>query len=314
VQNWFTTAKVLALVIIVLVGGVLFPNPAALRANFGSAAAFFSGDLPPSNFLALFGAAMVGALFSADAWVSVTFVASEIRDPRRDLPRALALGSGAVILLYVLTNLAYLFQLPAAGVIHGSDVFARGIAHAASDRVASAAMEVVWGAAGASLTAIFVMISTFGCANGLILTGARVIYAMAEDGVFLTAARRLNAAHVPAFALVVQGAWAALLALSGTYSDLLDYVIFAALFFYVLTVGAVFRLRRTRPDTPRPYRAWGYPIVPAAYMIAASALMIDLLVMKPRFTWPGVIIVITGVPIYLLTRRRTSVAAVKSRG
>lgn len=314
VQNWFTTAKVLALVMIVLVGCVLFPNPAALRANFGSAAAFFSRDLPQRNFLAVFGAAMVGALFSADAWASVTFAASEIRNPRRDLPRALALGSGAVILLYVLTNLAYLFQLPATGVIHGSDAFARGIAHAASDRVASAAMEVVWGAAGASLTAIFVMISAFGCANGLILTGARVIYAMAEDGVFLAAARRLNAASVPAFALVAQGAWAAMLALSGTYSDLLDYVIFAQLFFYVLTVGAVFLLRRTRPDAPRPYRAWGYPMVPAAYTIAASALMIDLLVMRPRFTWPGVIIVLSGVPIYLVTRRRASVAAVKSRG
>jgi APA family basic amino acid/polyamine antiporter len=314
VQNWFTTAKVLALVVIVLVGCVLFPNPAALRANFGTAAAFFSRDLPQGNFLAVFGAAMVGALFSADAWASVTFAASEIRNPRRDLPRALALGSGAVILLYVLTNLAYLFQLPATGVIHGSDVFARGIAHATSDRVASAAMEVVWGAAGASLTAIFVMISAFGCANGLILTGARVIYAMAEDGVFLAAARRLNAASVPAFALVAQGAWAAILALSGTYSDLLDYVIFAQLFFYVLTVGAVFLLRRTRPNAPRPYRAWGYPLVPAAYMIAASALMIDLLVMRPRFTWPGVIIVLSGVPIYLVTRRRASVAAVKSRG
>ena len=306
VQNSFTTAKILALVMIVLVGCVLFPNPAALRANFGSAHGFFFHNLPATDFLAVFGTAMVGALFSADAWASVTFAASEIRNPRRNLPRALALGTGAVILLYVLTNLAYLFQLPAAGIPYGSDVFARGIAHAASDRVASAAMEVVWGNAGASLTAVLVMISAFGCANGLILTGARVIYAMAEDGVFFAAARRLNAANVPAFALIVQGVWAALLAVSGTYSELLDYVIFAALFFYVLTVGAVFRLRKTRPDVPRPYRAWGYPVVPAAYMIAAAAIMIDLLVMKPRFSWPGVIIVLCGVPIYLVARRRTS--------
>jgi basic amino acid/polyamine antiporter, APA family len=313
VQNSFTIAKTLALVMIVLVGCVLFPNPAALRANFGSAHAFFSRDVP-TDFLAVFGAAMVGALFSADAWASVTYTASEIRNPRRDLPRALAFGSGAVILLYVLTNLAYLFQLPAAGVAHGSDVFARGIAHAASDRVASAAMEVVWGAPGASLTAILVMISAFGCANGLILTGARVVYAMAEDGVFFAAARRLNVANVPAFALIVQGVWAAVLTVSGTYSDLLDYVIFAALFFYVLTVGAVFRLRRTRPDVPRPYRTWGYPIVPAAYVIAAAGMMIDLLVMKPRFTWPGVIIVLSGVPIYFVTRRRTSVGSARSRG
>jgi basic amino acid/polyamine antiporter, APA family len=314
VQNSFTTAKILALVMIVLVGCVLFPNRAALRANFGSAHGFFFQDVPQTHFLPVFGAAMVGALFSADAWASVTFAASEIRNPRRNLPRALALGSGVVILLYVLTNLAYLFQLPAAGVAHGPDVFARGIAHATSDRVASAAMEVVWGAAGASLTAILVMISAFGCANGLILTGARVIYAMAEDGVFFAAARRLNAANVPAFALIAQGAWAALLALSGTYSELLDYVIFAALFFYVLTVGAVFRLRKTRPDVPRPYRAWGYPFVPATYMIVATAMMVDLLVMKPRFSWPGVIIVLSGVPIYLVTRRRSSVASARGRG
>jgi basic amino acid/polyamine antiporter, APA family len=303
VQNSFTTAKILSLIFIVIVGCVLFPNAAAIHANFGSAHAFFSQGVPAGGFLAVFGAAMVGGLFSADAWASVTFAASEIRNPRRDLPLALAFGTGVVLSLYVLTNLAYLFQLPAAGVAGASDVFARGISHATSDRVASAAMQVVWGSVGASLTAILVMISGFGCANGLILTGARVIYAMAEDGVFFSAARRLNMASVPAFALVIQGIWAAVLAISGTYSDLLDYVIFAQLFFYVLTVGAVFLLRRTRPDVLRPYRAWGYPIVPGAYMIAAAALMIDLLIMKPRFTWPGVIIVLTGVPIYFLMVR-----------
>ena len=300
VQNSFTTAKILSLLLIVAVGCVLFPNSAALHANFGSLHSFFSQNVPASGFAAVFGAAMVGGLFSADAWASVTFAASEIRNPRRDLPLALAFGTGVVILLYVLTNVAYLFELPAAGVAGAGDVFARGIAHATSDRVASAAMQVVWGSAGASLTAVLVMISGFGCANGLILTGARVIYAMAEDGVFFSAARRLNVASVPAFALVIQGIWAAVLAISGTYSDLLDYVIFAQLFFYVLTVGVVFLLRRTRPEVPRPYRAWGYPIVPGAYMIAAAALMIDLLIMKPRFTWPGVIIVVTGVPIYFL--------------
>ena len=304
VQNSFTSAKILSLLLIVAVGCVLFPNPAAVHANFGSAHAFFSSGVPTHGFLAVFGAAMVGGLFSADAWASVTFAASEIRNPRRDLPRALAFGTGIVILLYVLANLAYLFELPAAGVAGAGEVFSRGIAHAVSDRVASAAMQIVWGGAGATLTAVLVMISTFGCANGLILTGARVIYAMSEDGVFFAAGRRLNAASVPAFALIIQGGWAAVLAVSGTYSDLLDYVIFAQLFFYVLTVGAVFLLRRTRPAAPRPYRAWGYPLVPAAYMVAAFALMIDLLVMKPRFTWPGVIIVLTGIPVYFLTRNR----------
>jgi len=304
VQNWFTIAKILSLLLIIIVGCVLFPNVAAMRVNFGSAHTFFSSGTPKGPFLAVFGAAMVGGLFSADAWASVTFAASEIRNPRRDLPRALAFGTGVVILLYVLTNLAYLLELPAAGVAGASDVFSRGIAHATSDRVAAAAMQVVWGGAGASFTAILVMISAFGCANGLILTGARVIYAMAEDRVFFAAARRLNGASVPAFALIIQGTWAAVLAVSGTYSDLLDYVIFAQLLFYVLTVGAVFVLRQTRPAAPRPYRAWGYPIVPAAYMVAAAALMIDLLVMKPRFTWPGLLIVLTGVPIYFMTTRK----------
>ncbi|MGO9450040.1 MAG: APC family permease [Candidatus Binataceae bacterium] len=304
VQNWFTTAKILSLLLIIIVGCVLFPNATAIHANFGSAHTFFSNGTPNGPFLAIFGAAMVGALFSADAWASVTFAASEIRNPRRDLPRALAFGTGAVILLYVLTNLAYLFELPAAGVAGAADVVSRGIAHATSDRVAAAAMQVVWGGAGASLTAILVMISAFGCANGLILTGARVIYAMAEDRVFFAAASRLNRASVPAFALIIQGVWAAVLAVSGTYSDLLDYVIFAQFLFYVLTVGAVFVLRQKRPSVSRPYRAWGYPIVPAAYIVAAVTLMVDLLVMKPRFTWPGLLIVLTGVPIYFATTRK----------
>ncbi|MHB8381930.1 MAG: APC family permease [Candidatus Binataceae bacterium] len=304
VQNSFTTAKILSLLLIVVVGCILFPNAAAVHANFGSAHAFMSSGALHAGFLAAFGAAMVGSLFSADAWASVTFTAAEVRNPRRDLPLALALGTGVVIVLYVLTNLAYLCELPAAGVAGATGVIARGISHAASDRVASAAMQVVWGRAGATLTAILVMISAFGCANGLILTGARVIYAMANDGVFFAAARRLNRNRVPAFALVIQSVWAGVLTLSGTYSDLLDYVIFAQLLFYVLTVAAVFVLRRTRADAPRPYRAWGYPVVPAAYIAAAIALMLDLLIVKPRFTWPGLAIVVAGGIVYAAMRRR----------
>ncbi len=308
VQNSFTTAKIFSLLLIVVVGCILFPNPVAVKANFGSAHAFLSSGVMSAGLLAAFGAAMVGSLFSADAWASVTFTAAEVRNPRRDLPLALALGTGVVIVLYVLTNIAYLCELPAAGTAGASSVIARGISHATSDRVASAAMQVVWGRAGATLTAILVMISAFGCANGLILTGARVIYAMANDGVFFSAARRLNRNRVPAFALVIQGIWAGVLTLSGTYSDLLDYVIFAQLLFYVLTVAAVFVLRRTRPDTPRPYRAWGYPVVPAAYIVAAVALMLDLLVVKPRFTWPGLGIVIAGAIVYSAMRRRPTAA------
>jgi len=304
-QNSFTTAKILSLCLIVAVGCVLIPNPVAIHANFGSSTAFF-GTPSMSIGAGVFGAAMVGALFSADAWASVTFAAAEVRNPKRDLPLALAFGTGVVIALYILTNLAYLCELPAAGTADAANVVGRGIAHATSDRVAAAAMEVVWGGAGAKLTAILVMISGFGCANGLILTGARVIYAMSQDRVFFAAAGRLNRASVPAVALVMQGIWAAVLTLSGTYSELLDYVIFAQLMFYVLTVSAVFVLRRRIPDAPRPYRAWGYPVVPALYVIAASALMIDLLILKPRFTWPGLLIALSGVPIYYWTTRSHS--------
>jgi len=297
VQNVFTSAKALSLLLIIALGCVLAPNQDAIVANFSSHAAFFGSQPLSPGFLSVFGAAMVGGLFSADAWAAVTFAASEVRDPKRNLPRALAGGTIAVIALYILTNLAYLCELPAAG-----------IAAASSDRVAAAAMEMVWGRAGAALTAILVMISTFGCANGLILTGARVIYAMAEDGVFFAAAARLNRARVPGTALKIQALWACLLALSGTYSDLLDYVVFAQLLFYVLTVGAIFVLRATQAERPRPYRAPGYPYVPGAYIVAAIAMMANLLVIKPRYTWPGLLIAMSGVPVYALMSRRLGVA------
>jgi len=317
VQNTFTVTKVASLIFIAVLGCLIAPNPGAVRANFGSSTAFFGTRGLSPGLLAAFGAAMVGGLFSADAWATVTFAASEVRNPRRDLPRALALGTGVVIALYVLTNFSYLFELPATGIdVAGggvTHVFARGIAGAESDRVAAAAMQIVWGGTGAAITAILVMVSTFGCANGLILTGARVIYAMAHDGVFFAAAGRLNVNSVPAVALVIQGAWAALLAVSGTYSELLDYVIFAQLLFYVLTVAAVFVLRIRRPQAPRPYRAWGYPWVPAAYIAAAVALMADLLVVKPHYTWPGLLIALSAMPVYWWTVHRRGALATAPR-
>ncbi len=303
IQNLFTSAKLLSLLMISVVGCLIARNPAAIAANFASATAFLGTHPLDLGFAAAFGAAMVGALFSADAWASVTFTASEIRNPRRDLPLALAFGTGVVILLYVMTNFAYMSELPVNGDPAGATVFARGISHATGDRVASAAMQIVWGNAGAWITAILVMISTFGCANGLILTGARVIYAMAHDRVFFPAAGLLNTASVPAFALIIQGVWASVLTLSGTYSQLLDYVIFAQLLFYVVTVAAVFVLRRKRPDAPRPYRAFGYPWIPIAYILAAGAMMLDLLIVKPAYTWPGLLIVLAGVPVYALFAR-----------
>lgn len=318
VQNVFTTTKIASLIFIATLGCLIAPNHHAIKANFGNSIAFLGTRTLSPGLVAAFGAAMVGGLFSADAWASVTFAASEVRNPQRDLPRALAFGTGIVIALYILTNLSYLFELPAIGVsgvtgIGVSHVFSREISGAQSDRVAAAAMQVVMGEMGAVITAILVMVSTFGCANGLILTGARVVYAMANDGVFINAARRLNTRSVPAVALLIQGVWASLLTVSGTYSELLDYVIFAQLLFYVLTVAAVFILRIRRPDTPRPYRAWGHPWVPAAYIRAAIALMADLLVVRPRYTWPGLLIALSALPVYWLTSRRRNALAADSR-
>jgi APA family basic amino acid/polyamine antiporter len=312
VQNILTSAKVMSLLFIIM-GCAVAPNAAAIRANFGSLGNFLNSHGFSFGGMVAFGAAMVGALFSADAWGNVTFTASEVRDPTRNLPRALAIGTGVVICLYLLTNIAYMLELPVLTTSWSSPglretIFAKGIAGATSDRVATAAMQVVWGKAGAFITALLVMISTFGCANGLILTGARVIYAMARDGVFFARAGLLNRAAVPGAALLMQAGWASLLTLSGGYSQLLDYVIFAQLIFYVLTVGAVFILRIKRPDTPRPYRAWGYPWLPAAYILAGLALITDLLMVKPHYTWPGLVIALSGIPVYRLTQRRTSCA------
>ncbi len=303
VQNAFTGAKVLSLLLIVAVGCVVRPNRVAIQLNFGNGAAFFGDRALSVGWLAAFGAAMVGGLFSSDAWGSVTFAAAEVHDPGRNLPKALALGAGVVVILYLLTNIAYLCELPAlsqpGALDHGgSGPFARGIAGAQGDRVGTAAIRVVAGNAGARIMALLVIVSTFGCANGLILTGARVIYAMACDGLFFASTKQLNTAAVPAIALLMQAGWAALLTVSGTYSELLDYVIFAQLLFYVLTVGAVFILRLRLPDAPRPYRAWGYPWAPAAYLVAAGAIMLDLLIVKPSYTWPGLIIALSALPVY----------------
>ena len=247
---------------------------------------------------------MVGSLFSADAWNNVTFIAGEVRSPERNLPRALVLGTGCVLVLYFLANIAYLAALP---VMHVDDpsasaVFRNGIEKARDDRVATAMVETFWPSAGAQAMAIAIMISTFGCANGLILSGARLLYAMARDGLFFRPVGTLNRRHVPAVGLVAQMIWAVLLLFSGSYSDLLDYVIFAALLFYVLTVSALFVFRVRHPEWPRPYRAFGYPVVPAIYVAAAAFIMLSLLVVRPKYSWPSFAIVLSGVPVYFLWR------------
>ncbi len=303
VQNVFTAAKVGALLALVAFGLLAGRNEAAVAANLTT---WWGQTGAAAALLPALGAAMVGALFSSDAWNNITFASGEVRDPARTVPLSLAVGTASVILLYVAANVAYLVALPFHGTPDATTAAGRGIQFAHEDRVATAAMQVMLGDTGATLMALAIMVSTFGCENGLIFAGARVYYAMARDKVFFPIAGYLNTRRVPAAALALQGLWAALLTLSGTYSDLLDYVIFAALLFYVLTVGAIFRLRRTRPHAPRPYRTLGYPVLPAAYMVAAGLIMLDLLVVKPRFTWPGLLIVASGVPAFHWWRRAAS--------
>ena len=314
VQDVFTLTKTVALFGLILLGVLVGRNPAAAAAN---AAAFWKASwthladgkitavepLSGAMVLAAFGVAMVGSLFSADAWNNITFTAGEVKNPKRDIPLSLGVGTAIVTLLYCLVNLAYVTVLPLVGQPDGASVAARGIQFATSDRVGVAAASMIFGAPAAAIMAVLIMVSTFGCNNGLILAGARVTYAMARDGLFFRSTGTLNRNAVPGVALVVQAVWASLLCLSGTYGNLLDYVVFAVLIFYVLTIFGLFRLRRSRPDAERPYRAFGYPWLPALYIVIALAICIDLLVFKPQFTWPGLVIVLTGIPVYFGWRR-----------
>ena len=353
VQNVLTVAKTLALVLLIIVGLFMVSSPHARLENWNdpwggiSASKSFAGVsklLGNSGLLAalmVMGGAMVGALFSADAWNNVTFTAGETVNPKRNLPLSLVIGTGSVILLYLLANVAYVECLPIQGnaaqattlekearsaAVRAEELermgqaepaaaarlqeesarrtaaYYRGIAHAAEDRVGTAVMELLSPRYAAPFMAIAIMISTFGCVNGMILMGARLYYVMAQDNLFFSAVGTLNRRSVPATGLIVQGLWSTLLVFSGTYNELLDYVIFAVLVFYVLTVSGLFILRRKRPDAERPYKAFGYPVLPALYVLLCAVIMIDLLIVKPKLTWPGLIIVLTGIPVYFLWR------------
>jgi APA family basic amino acid/polyamine antiporter len=302
VQNVFTTTKMIALFGLIVIGLLLGWNGTAVRANF--AADFFDtpGGLIGPLFIAIC-VSQTGSLFSSDAWNNITFTAGEVKNPAKNVPLSLALGTGSVILMFLLANVAYMVTLPFSA-----------IANAPSDRVATATVEAIFPGKGAAMMAIFIMISTFGCMNGLILSGARASFAMARDKLFFRAAGTLNRAKVPAWALVLQGIWSAFLVLPRTYdvqkkaygnlySNLLDYVISAALIFYILTVAGIFRLRVTRPDAERPYKAFGYPVIPALYMVGAATVLVVLFIYKPASTWPGLAIVLIGLPVYFLFRR-----------
>jgi APA family basic amino acid/polyamine antiporter len=319
VQNVFTSAKVLALLAVVLVG-LIARNAAALAANFGPGWENFwagsgwhtlhpvqvgvGGPTALVGMVTVVAVVQVGSLFSSDAWNNVTFTAGEIENPRRNLPLSLVIGTGSVLLLYVLCNLAYLSVLPMAGSAGATTLAGRGIQFAAQDRVATAVMESAFGGIGAKLMAGAILVSTFGCVNGMLLAGARAHYAMSRDGLFFKSVGKLSArSGVPVNSLWVQCAWTCLLCLSGSYGQLLDYVIFAVLVFYILTIAGLFVLRRTRPDAARPYRAIGYPVLPAIYIALAAWICVVLLRYKPQYTWPGLILVLIGVPVYLVWKR-----------
>jgi APA family basic amino acid/polyamine antiporter len=317
VQNLFTSAKVLALGAVVLVGLVV-RDPAAIAANFGAGwqnfwagagwSSLHASQLGGNEFvgvLTIVAIVQVGSLFSADAWNNVTFTAGEIRNPKRNLPLSLAVGTGVVLLLYVLCNFVFVSVLPLVGDPHATTIAGRGIQFATEDRVATAVMERAFAGNGAKLMAAAILISTFGCANGMLLAGARVYYAMSRDGLFFKSVGKLSErSKTPVNSLWVQCAWTCLLCLSGSYGQLLDYVIFAVLIFYILTIVGLFVLRRTRPEAPRPYRAFGYPLLPGLYIVMAAWICVVLLRYKPQYTWPGLIIVLLGVPVYLVWRRQ----------
>src|SRR5437588_244301 len=314
VQNTFTTAKLAALFGLIVLGVLIGSRSGALSMNFSNlwhvrgALDDFGGGLTAISAFGLFVGicvAQTGSLFSADAGNNITFAAGEVKDPKRNIPLSLAFGTIIVVALYLRAILGYLTTLPFEKI-------------QGADRVATDTMNVIFSGRGAIVMAVAIMVSTFGCNNGLILAGARAYYAMARDGLFFKSSGRLNDKHVPAWGLVIQGIWAAVLVLPRTikhdaaghitgygnlYGNLLDYVISAALIFYILTIAGIFRLRQTRPNAERPYKAFGYPVVPVLYIIGAAAILIVLFIYQTATTWPGLIIVITGIPVYFIWRK-----------
>jgi basic amino acid/polyamine antiporter, APA family len=296
IQRVFTIAKVTALLAIIVLGFALGFNEQVWHTNWQVPSGMIAADaqtgqwIPVAGVSAILGAlaaALVGSLFSADAWNNITFIAGEVDNPTRNVGRSLLLGTGTVLVLYILANVMYTSVLTMPE-----------IASAPSDRVAILVCEKIFGSTGTKIMAVLIMISTFGCINGMILSGARVYYAMAQEKLFVKQAAQLNQFGVPAWALWAQAIWTAVLCCSGKYGDLLDYVVFAVLLFYIITIAAIFKLRKTRPDVHRPYKAYGYPYIAAIYIVTAALLCILLLVFKPTYTLSGLGIVALGIPIY----------------
>lgn len=312
IQNLFTVAKLGGLFGLIVAGFTVGRNPVAIDANFrhlwdqvnlAPVAAGLTAATTFGLFIALC-VSQVGSLFAADSWHDITFAAAEVKDPKRTLPRSLVLGCAIVMGIYLLANVAYLLVLPITA-----------IQNAPSDRVATAMLEAIWPGWGSGIMAVVIMISAFGCVNSLVLAGPRVYYAMAQDGLFLKSAAKLNGNGVPGRSLLIQGLWSAALVLPRTfdtatgkygnlYSNLLDWVISAALLFYILTIAGVMRLRTTRPNVERPYKTWGYPVVPILYIIGSVTILATLFVYRGPTTWPGLVIVMIGLPVYAYMKRK----------
>ncbi len=292
-QNIFTVSKVAALLLLIILGLYFGLNGLGSVDNFSPA---FPSVITLTT-IGVFGAAMTGSLFSADAWNNITFTAGEVKNPQRNLPLSLFMGTSIVILLYLLANVAYIYVLPI-----------EQIKHAENDRVATLLMETILGTKGKFFMAAMIMISTFGCLNGCIFTAARVYYAMAKDKMFLKQAAKLNKNNVPSNSLTMQCIWSVLLCFSGTYGDLLNYIMFAVMLFYILTISGLFVLRVKRPDMERPYKAFGYPWIPAIYIILASLVALNMLIYQSSFSLYGLVIILTGVPVYFIFRKNTNPA------
>lgn len=308
-QNIFSISKVGILIFFIIAGIFFARNINAIHFNwthFWEASKVAEDGKVALHGWSLFtavGTSMVGALFALDGWNNITFTAAETRNPKRTIPLSLIYGSLTVAFLYFFTNIVYMMALPISGSPDGLTVFERGVSFATDDRIGTASMEGILGSSAALVMAFFVIISTFGCNNGMVLSGARVYYAMAKDNLFFKSTGKLNKNGVPANGLIYQCIWTIVLCLSGTYGNLLDYVVATVLIFYVLTIIGVFIMRKRYPDVRRKYKAFGYPVIPAMYVLSTIIILVLLLIYKPSYTWPGLAIVLSGVPVYFVWKR-----------
>lgn len=314
-QLVFTSAKLFALFALIVLGLAIGLKTDVFAQNFEHMwDAYKTVELPSGQLeiipltgfalMGALGATIINSLFSSDAWNNVTFIAGEIKDPKKNIPKSLFYGTTIVTVIYILANLAYLALLPKGGAPDATDAIGQGIMFASNDRVGAGAASVIFGGIGIMFMAALIMISTFGCNNGLILAGSRLFYAMSTDGLFFKQAKKLNRFNVPSVAMWIQGIWASLLCLSGKYGDLLVYSTFASLIFYILTIFGIFILRKKEPNTERPYKAFGYPVIPALYILITLAICVDLLVYDFRNAGMGLIIVLLGIPVYFVANRK----------